>query len=193
VGALSAPDVDMPETAALRLLLEASVLRDDQTQSPLRWCRRFHALDISEGFSSGLQAMIPDWLDPARRRALTDALLAADADTAAIGHVGGALLRQDGYAFLLSDPDGSDPSRIIPGYVHAAFAALPAEEHTGLCDPRLSTHERLTRADALYFSPLRPRPGPGPQRFLYVRTQKHILLLEDRPDSALPRTLGLHR
>jgi len=195
VGALSAPDTDMPETVALRLLVEASALRDDQTRIPLRWCRRLHALGVSEGFSSGLQATIPDRLDPARRRALMDALLAADADTAATGRVGGALLRQDGHAFLLSDPDGSDPSPTIPGYVRAALAALPEEERTGLCDPRLSAHERLARADALHLSFLRPAPspGPGPQRLLYVRTQGHILLLEDRPDSALPRTLGIHR
>jgi hypothetical protein len=92
---------------------------------------------------SGLQAMIHDRLDPSRRRALTDTLLAADADTAATSRAVGALLRQDGHAFLLAASDESIPSRTIPGYVRAALEVLPEENRAGLCGSRLSAHERL--------------------------------------------------
>jgi len=87
--------------------------------------------------------MIPDRLDPSRRRALADALLAANADTAATGRAVGALLRQDGHAFLLTAPDESIPSRTIPGYVRAALQVLPEENRAGLRGSRLSAHERL--------------------------------------------------
>lgn len=195
MGALSAPTEIPPQTRALVLLIEASALRDDGSRIPLRWCRRLHALRIEEGFSSGMQAMIPDWISPRQRQSLMRALLAADTDTAASGRLGAALLQQDGRHALLHDPDSATPSVSIPGYVRAALASLPCADATGLSDPRISAHERLALAARLHLAGLHPAPqaGPAAQRLLYLRTHEHILLLEHRPDSALPRILGLHR
>lgn len=195
MGALTAQGASDPAGAALAALVAAAALRDDGSRIPLRWCRRLHAQRIGDGFSSGLQAVAPDWIRPADRQALVEALLAADADTAAAGRLGAALLHQDGRAALRYDPDGAAPTPVIPGYVRAALAALADTDSVGLGDPRLSAHERLDLASRLRLSRLSPapQPGPGHQRLLYVRTQGHILLLDHRPDSALPRLLGLHR
>ena len=183
-----------PDEAALAGLFKASGLRNDGSRIWLRWCRRLHAQRVADGFSSGLQAISPDWIRPADRQALVEALLAAGADTAASGCTGAALLRQDGRAAIRHVLDHARPTLSIPGYVRAALAALPGGDPVGVGDPRFSAHERLAHAARLHLSRFlpAPQPGPGPQRLLYVRTQGHILLLEDRPDSALPRLLSLY-
>jgi hypothetical protein len=198
VGALSAPSPTSAETDALAQLTAACAVRDDGTRMPLRWCRRLHAQGVAEGFVLGLQAMLPAWLSAQGRRTLVQALLAADTDTAGAGNQGAALLRQDGRHALLHRPADGPRHRSVPIYVRAAFAALAeaadADGPIGLADPRLSAHERLRLAERLHLSALlpAPRPGPTPQRLLFLRTQGHFLLLEHRPDADLPRLLGLH-
>jgi hypothetical protein len=192
----------LPQTSAahqaLAALTEACMPRADGSRVPLRWCRRLYALGIADGFVVGLQAVPPNWISPDARQALLHALVAADADTAAAGTPGAALLRQDGRHAFLHRPVDGPRHRSVPIYVRAAFAALAeaaeADGPVGLTDPRLSAHERLRLAERLHLRSLLPAPDPGPtpQRLLFLRTHGHFLLLEHRPDADLPRLLGLH-
>jgi hypothetical protein len=189
----------LPQTSAahqaLAALTEACMPRADGSRVPLRWCRRLYALGIADGFVVGLQAVLPNWISPDIRQAVLYALLAADADTAAAGLQGAALLRRDGRHALLHRPADGPRHRSVPIYVRAAFAALAdADGPVGLADPRLSAHERLQLAERLHLRSLLPAPDPGPtpQRLLFLRTHGHCLLLEHRSDADLPRLLGLH-